>query len=80
MKYFVYLLYSESYNRFYKGMTANIEKRLKEQNRGQTFSTKPYKPWKLIYFEEFSNREEARKREKFLKSGQGRDFIKQFEK
>lgn len=77
MKYFTYVIYSESHNRFYKGMTQNIEKRLKEHNSGKTSSTKFYAPWRLIYFEEFSNRDDARKKEKFLKSGQGRDFIKQ---
>lgn len=78
MKYFTYVIYSQSHNRFYKGLTQNIEKRLEEHNRGLTSSTKFYKPWTLIFSEEFSSRDEARKREKFLKSGQGRDFIKQF--
>ena len=80
MSFFVYVIYSELYNRFYKGMTENIEKRLIEHNSGQTPSTKFYKPWKLIYCEVFPSRDEARKKEKFLKSGQGRDFIKQIKK
>lgn len=65
MKYFTYVIYSESHNRYYKGMTEDIEKRLKEHNSGQTSSTKFYKPWKLIYFEEFSNRDDARKKKNF---------------
>lgn len=78
MNYFTYVIYSQSHNRLYKGLTQNIEKRLEEHNRGLTSSTKFYKPWTLIFSEEFSSRDEARKREKFLKSGQGRDFIKQY--
>lgn len=80
MKYFVYVLYSESFNRFYKGMTSDVEKRLKSHNAGRTFSTKPYRPWELIFVEEFNNREQARNFEKYLKTGKGRDFIRNIKK
>ena len=56
-------------------MTQNIDNRLKEHNRGKMKSTKAYKPWKLIYSEECENRIIARKRELYLKSGAGRDYI-----
>ena len=74
--YFVYVLKSEKDGRLYKGFTDNIDRRLKEHNSGKTKSTKPYKPWKLVYFEECSDKENARKRELFLKSGIGRNFLK----
>ncbi len=74
---FVYVLRSKDYDRFYIGMTSNLEKRLKEHNSGKTKSTKYYKPWNLFFYETFDNRSEARKREKWLKSGVGREYIKE---
>ena len=76
MNYFVYVLQSEVDGRLYKGQTFNIENRLKEHNSGKTKSTKGFTPWKLIYFEEFASREEAVFREKYFKTGSGREFLK----
>jgi putative endonuclease len=77
MKYFVYILESEIDGRLYKGQTSDIDKRIKEHNSGKTKSTKGYKPWKLVYFEEFATREEAVLREKFFKTGIGREYLKE---
>ena len=74
--YYVYILKSENHWRFYVGMTSNIEKRVKEHNNGYTKSTKGYRPWKLFFYEEFETRIEARKREKYYKSGIGKEKIK----
>ena len=74
--YFVYAIKSAKDGRIYVGMCADIEVRLKEHNSGKTKSTKGFKPWKLIYNEEAINRIEARKREKYLKSGVGKEFLK----
>ena len=74
---FVYVLKSENHYRFYVGMTSNIENRIREHNSGKTKSTKGYRPWKLFFFEEFDTRQEARDREKYLKSGIGKEFIKE---
>jgi putative endonuclease len=57
-------------------MSTDVEKRLKEHNNGQVFSTKSYKPWKLFYKELVGDRVKARKREKYLKSGCGKEFLK----
>ncbi|MFA7298101.1 MAG: GIY-YIG nuclease family protein [Candidatus Absconditabacterales bacterium] len=57
-------------------MTNNIERRLKEHNNGYEKPTKHYTPFTLIYTEEFVTRPEARIREKYFKSGQGKDFLK----
>ncbi len=77
-KYFyVYVLRSIKFERNYVGFTKDVEKRLLDHNSGRTKSTKPYKPWKIMFFEQFSSKAEALSREKFLKTGQGRDFIKQ---
>ncbi len=75
--YFVYVLKSEKDKKFYIGITNNIEKRLKQHNDGNNFSTKYRKPFILVYYEIKENRQEARKREKFLKSGCGRELVKQ---
>ncbi len=74
--FIVYVLHSEKFDKTYKGLTNNIERRLKEHNSKQQKSTKAFAPWKLIYKEEVKTRLEAREREKYLKSGIGRDFIK----
>jgi putative endonuclease len=77
MEYFVYILESENDGRHYKGQTSDIDKRIKEHNSGKTKSTKGYMPWKLVYFETFETREEAVLREKYFKTGSGREFLKE---
>ena len=62
--------------RIYVGMSQNIEKRLKEHNSGKVFSTKGYKPWHLVYSEKCSDRLHARKKEKYYKSGYGKEHLK----
>ena len=57
-------------------MTMRLDNRIKEHNLGKMKSTKGYLPWVLVYKEKFDTRIEARIREKFLKSGQGRDYLK----
>jgi len=57
-------------------MTENPERRLIEHNQGRTKSTKGYKPWVLIYKEETETRKEARKLEKYYKSGYGKEILK----
>jgi len=57
-------------------MTEDIIKRLKEHNSGRTTSTKGYMPWELFFYEEYSTRLEARAREKYLKGGSGKEYIK----
>ncbi|WP_417431563.1 GIY-YIG nuclease family protein [Halpernia sp.] len=77
MEYFVYVLKSEIDGRLYKGQTSNLDRRLKEHNAGKTKSTKGFTPWKLVYFEIFKTREDALVREKYFKSGIGREFLKE---
>ena len=77
MEYFVYILESEIDGRLYKGQTSDINKRMKEHNSGKTKSTKGYRPWKLVYFETFNTRDETVLREKYFKTGSGREFLKE---
>jgi putative endonuclease len=74
--YFVYILKSENHFKSYVGHTDNIDRRLKEHNDGKSIYTKMYKPWKLIYKEEFNNINDAIKREKYYKSHSGRIKLK----
>ncbi len=74
--FYVYVLKSEKNNRFYIGSTNNLERRVKEHNSGQSTYTRSTRPFRLIYQEEFSNLSEARKRERQLKGGQGREWLK----
>jgi putative endonuclease len=76
--YFTYVLYSKSHNRFYAGMSADISKRVAEHNAGKTKSTKGYRPWELLFAEEFSTRIEARERELYLKTGAGREYVQSY--
>ncbi|MDW3197286.1 MAG: GIY-YIG nuclease family protein [Cytophagales bacterium] len=76
MNYTVYVLRSLNHNKTYVGLTSDIERRLAEHNAGRSRSTKPNRPWELIYHEEYESRDEARKREKYLKSGSGRELLR----
>jgi putative endonuclease len=60
----------------YVGITNNINRRLAEHNNGENRSTKAYKPFVVIFKESFNSRIEARAREKYLKSGIGKEFLK----
>ena len=74
--YYVYALKGEKHNRIYVGLTKDLNARLIEHNNGKTKSTKFYKPWSLIYSEEHDSRIVAREREKKLKSGFGKEYLK----
>ena len=76
MNYKVYAIRSLLRNYIYVGHTNNIERRLREHNSGKTKSIRPFIPFKLIYIEDCEDRMEAIKREKYLKSGIGKEFLK----
>jgi putative endonuclease len=75
-KYYTYVLKSERDYHLYVGFTSNLRKRFDEHNRGKVRSTKSRRPLSLVYYEEHENKTSGRKREIFLKSGQGRLFLK----
>ena len=72
----VYVLRSENDGRFYVVMTSNLDNRFKEHNLGRVKSTKGYRPWEIIHQEIHPDRNTARKREKYLKSGYGKQWLK----
>ncbi len=74
--FFVYVIGSKIRKYIYVGLTENVERRVGEHNKGKEKTTKPYLPFELIHREQFNTRIEARKREKQLKSGFGKEWIK----
>jgi putative endonuclease len=76
MKYYVYVIKSGKDGSWYKGITDNLERRLNQHNSGKNKSTKGKGPYEMVYFEECENRIEARVREKYFKSGIGREQLK----
>ena len=74
--HYVYVLQSLKDGGFYTGYTENIQKRILEHNKGQVFSTKSRAPFKIIYFEGCLYVKDAYNREKYLKSGMGKRYVK----
>jgi putative endonuclease len=74
--FFVYAINSCVRPYFYVGMTNDVKRRLLEHNKGENKSTKAYVPFELIFKEEHQTRIEARTREKYLKSGVGKEYLK----
>ena len=79
LAYHVYVLVSESTGRRYVGQTDEVERRVREHNRPEhnvrKFTSRHAGPWKLIHREAFDTRSEAMRRERWLKSGQGREWL-----
>jgi putative endonuclease len=79
-EFVVYILYSLSNStKTYVGYTSNLIQRMKEHNHTENYPnafTKKFRPWMVVYLEFFDNKSDALKREKWFKTGVGRDFIK----
>ena len=75
----IYVLYRKALKKFFIGSTReeNCQVRVRAHNSGKTRSTKFGRPWSLVHEENFPSYTEARKREIFLKSGQGRKWIRE---
>lgn len=69
--YCLYIIKSLKTGKFYTEVTKDLKKRLKDHNCGRIKSTKPFRPWKLVYVEKYLNKNEAFKREFYLKSPRG---------
>lgn len=76
-KYYIYVLISLKDSRLYIGFTTNLKNRLIEHANGLVESTRARRPLKLVYYECFIDKEDAKTRERFLKSGFGRTQLKQ---
>ena len=74
--YYAYVIKGIDNDFYYKGHCEDIQKRLTQHNTGMTESTKGYRPFKIVYSENFETRDEAIKREKYFKSAAGRRYLK----
>ena len=74
--FYVYVISSEKRKYIYVGLTNNVERRIGEHNQGKEKTTRPYAPFRTILVESHPTRIEARKREKYLKSGVGKEFLR----
>ncbi len=70
--YNVYILLNRAKTRTYTGVTADVDRRLKEHNQGKVSSSRPYCPYDLIHIETYNTLKEARRKERFYKSTTGR--------
>ncbi|MBI4138023.1 MAG: GIY-YIG nuclease family protein [Candidatus Wildermuthbacteria bacterium] len=73
--FYTYILESESSHSYYIGSCENVNKRLGLHNQGAVISTKRYRPWELVYSEEFGDRNGARRRELEIKGLKKRSAI-----
>ena len=76
MEYTVYAISSIERNYIYVGLTSDLKARLIRHNKGYEKTTKPYAAFRLIYSENCLDRVEARKREKYWKSGIGKEKLR----
>ena len=78
--YTVYTPYNKAHNKIYIGQTKDLENRLQLHKEGtlKGYTSHFSGVWVVIYFEEYSTRQEALAREKQLKSFRGREFVKKF--
>ncbi len=74
MFYYVYVLESLKDNQWYTGYTSDLRKRIKMHEDGLVDSTRPRRRFRLIYFEGCINQQDATRREKYLKSGNGKIY------
>lgn len=72
--FYIYIIESLIDGKYYIGYTDNLKKRIKEHEHGHNLSTKLRLPFKLIYYEACLSQKDAKRREKYLKSTQGRRF------
>ena len=74
--YYTYVIRSEKDKGFYTGFTNDLQKRFNEHNSGKVSSTKSRCPFVLIYYEACLDEQDAKCREKYLKSGMGKRYLK----
>ena len=75
-EFVVYILFSDKFHKNYTGYTSNLIERFKSHNLlGTKGYTLKFRPWRLIHVEFFQSKSDAMKKEKYLKSGIGREYI-----
>jgi len=74
--FYIYMLRSKKDNKLYTGYTDDLRKRFNRHNKGDIVSTSFRRPFELIYYEASINQQDATAREKYLKTGMGKRYIK----
>ena len=74
--FYTYVLQSMKDGKFYTGYTIDLRKRFNEHNRNKVFSNEGRGTFRLIYYEACINGDDAKAREKYLKSGMGKRYLK----
>lgn len=74
--FYVYILFSEKDGNLYTGYTPDLKSRITKHNNGHVIATKYRRPLKLIYYESYLESQDARRHEKYLKGGKGRNELK----
>lgn len=74
--YYVYVLLSEQDGKFYTGATSDLQSRIKQHNEGKVPATKIRGPLRLVYYEACLSQKDAFKREKYLKTGMGKRYLR----
>src|SRR4030042_2854750 len=74
-KWFLYIIYSESLDKYYTGITQNLEDRVLRHNHGRSLATKGGRVWQLKYTETFSTRSDAQQREYEIKGKKSRKYV-----
>ncbi len=74
--HYVYVIQSRKDRQFYTGFTSDLQNRFREHNTGRVYSTKGRGPFELIYYEACQNEQDALARERYLKSGMGKRYLK----
>ena len=74
--FYVYVLISDADGQLYTGSTTDLKRRLSEHNAGRVRSTAKRRPLNLLYYEACLHESDARRREKYLKTGMGKRYLK----
>lgn len=74
--WYTYALQSKKDNQWYTGYTEDLRKRFSEHNKGLVYATRKRRPFTLIYYEACRDERDAKMREQYLKSGQGKRYVK----
>ena len=74
--YYTYILFSQKDGKLYIGYTLDLKARIKKHSSGYVLATNNRRPLELIYYESYITQSDAKRREKFLKGGKGREELK----
>ena len=74
--YYVYLIRSKEHDWKYVGYTTDLEKRVKEHQKGLSKATGPYRPFDIIFYEAYKSKVDAKRREEYFKTNQGKRALR----